>query len=109
MVCPSCKGESPDGSKFCIRCGASQPFACASCGHRNPASARYCANCGTALAAGSPFSPAIVPPSSSAERRQLTVMFCDLVGSTELSLRLDPEDLREVMVAYQLCVAETVS
>src|SRR6516162_6038762 len=38
--------------------------------------------------------PAAVP-SSEAERRQLTVMFCDLVGSTELSARLDPEDLRE--------------
>src|SRR5215470_554487 len=44
-----------------------------------------------------------------AERRQLTVMFCDLVGSTELSTRLDPEDLREVIGRYHACVAETVS
>ena len=43
-----------------------------------------------------------------AERRQVTVMFCDLVGSTALSARMDPEDLREVMSAYQTCVAETV-
>jgi class 3 adenylate cyclase len=43
-----------------------------------------------------------------AERRQLTVMFCDLVGSTELSARLDPEDLREVIAAYHRAVAETV-
>ena len=43
-----------------------------------------------------------------AERRQVTVMFCDLVGSTALSARLDPEDLREVISAYQKCVAETV-
>ena len=44
------------------------------------------------------------PDSSHAERRQLTVMFCDLVGSTELSQRLDPEDLREINRAYQdLC------
>src|SRR5262249_32126739 len=42
------------------------------------------------------------------ERRQLTVMFCDLVGSTELSSRLDPEDLREVIGAYDKCVAETI-
>src|SRR5215467_2173181 len=41
-----------------------------------------------------------------AERRQLTVMFCDLVGSTELSARLDPEDLREVITAYHRAVAE---
>jgi class 3 adenylate cyclase len=44
----------------------------------------------------------------SAERRQVTVMFSDLVGSTALSTRMDPEDLREVISAYQRCVAETV-
>jgi class 3 adenylate cyclase/predicted ATPase len=44
-----------------------------------------------------------------AERRQLTVMFCDLVGSTELSARLDPEDLREVIAAYHRVVAEIVA
>jgi class 3 adenylate cyclase len=43
-----------------------------------------------------------------AERRQVTVMFSDLVGSTALSARMDPEDLREVISAYQNCVAETV-
>jgi class 3 adenylate cyclase/predicted ATPase len=44
----------------------------------------------------------------SAERRQVTVMFSDLVGSTALSARMDPEDLREVISAYQKCVAQTV-
>ena len=43
-----------------------------------------------------------------AERRQVTVMFSDLVGSTALSARMDPEDLREVISAYHKCVAETV-
>jgi class 3 adenylate cyclase/predicted ATPase len=47
-------------------------------------------------------------PADAAERRQVTVMFADLVGSTELSVRMDPEDLREVISAYQRCVAETV-
>src|ERR1700726_217360 len=46
--------------------------------------------------------------SDTAERRQVTVMFCDLVGSTALSARMDPEDLREVISAYQKCVADTV-
>ena len=46
---------------------------------------------------------------SSAERRQLTVMFCDLVGSTALASRLDPEDLREVIGGYHRCVAATVA
>src|SRR6516165_7482023 len=44
-----------------------------------------------------------------AERRQVTVMFCDLVGSTALSARLDPEDLREVIGRYHACVTQTVT
>jgi class 3 adenylate cyclase len=47
-------------------------------------------------------------PQDAAERRQVTVMFSDLVGSTALSARMHPEDLREVISAYQKCVAETV-
>ena len=52
----------------------------------------------------------ITPPAprTDAERRQVTVMFSDLVGSTALSARMDPEDLREVISAYQKCVADTV-
>src|SRR5712671_6838964 len=54
--------------------------------------------------------PAFTEPKAqdTAERRQVTVMFSDLVGSTALSARMDPEDLREVISAYQKCVAETV-
>src|SRR3984893_11753657 len=48
------------------------------------------------------------PPEDRAERRQVTVMFSDLVGSTALSARMDPEDLREVISAYQKCVTDTV-
>src|SRR4029079_8237671 len=48
------------------------------------------------------------PARDSAERRPLTVMFCDLVGSTALSARLDPEDLREVIHSYQACVFSTI-
>jgi class 3 adenylate cyclase len=49
-----------------------------------------------------------IPLEDRAERRQVTVMFSDLVGSTALSARMDPEDLREIISAYQKCVAETV-
>jgi class 3 adenylate cyclase len=52
--------------------------------------------------------PVEVKPHDIAERRQLTVMFSDLVGSTALSTRMDPEDLREVISAYQKCVTEAV-
>src|ERR1700736_4848190 len=48
-------------------------------------------------------------PRDSAERRQLTVMFCDLVGSSALSARLDPEDLRAVIGAYHACIAEVIA
>jgi class 3 adenylate cyclase len=53
--------------------------------------------------------PRDAPAQTDAERRQLTVMFCDLVGSTALAARLDPEDLREVIAAYHRAVAEVVA
>jgi class 3 adenylate cyclase/predicted ATPase len=55
-----------------------------------------------------PSSAPNAPPEDRAERRQVTVMFSDLVGSTALSARMDPEDLREVISSYQKCVAQTV-
>ena len=58
--------------------------------------------------AAAPSSAPSASPEDRAERRQVTVMFSDLVGSTALSSRMDPEDLREVISAYQKCVAETV-
>ena len=60
-----------------------------------------------ALASEPPPAPD-TPVRADAERRQLTVMFCDLVGSTELSARLDPEDLREVIAAYHRTAAKAV-
>jgi len=52
--------------------------------------------------------PTAAPPQDTAERQQLTVMFCDLVGSTALSTRLDPEDLREIISAYHRRCAEVI-
>jgi class 3 adenylate cyclase/tetratricopeptide (TPR) repeat protein len=67
---------------------------CSSCGFENGPNARFCGGCGKELFdASSQRTPA--------ERRQLTVLMCDLVGSTELSLSLDPEDLRELLADYQ--------
>jgi class 3 adenylate cyclase len=70
---------------------------------RNEASGRA-----SSVDAATTSSAASAPPEDRAERRQVTVMFSDLVGSTALSARMDPEDLREVISAYQKCVAETV-
>jgi class 3 adenylate cyclase len=65
-----------------------------------------------AVLRGGDFAAAAAVPvlgtAAEAERRQLTVIFCDLVGSTPLSARLDPEDLRGIIGAYHRCVTETV-
>src|SRR5262249_32781325 len=63
---------------------------------------------GPSAAAGAMSAIPMASPEDRAERRQVTVMFSDLVGSTALSTRMDPEDLREVISAYQKRVAETV-
>ena len=78
-------------------------------GHRRKMLAAICKLAGAASATPEPTARADEPkPQDTAERRQVTVMFSDLVGSTALSARMDPEDLREVISAYQKCVAETV-
>ena len=67
------------------------------------------AKLGTQVKNESTHGPLTAAGETSAERRQVTVMFSDLVGSTALSARMDPEDLREIISAYQKCVAETVA
>ncbi len=114
MRCSDCAHDNRDSARFCSRCGQQLARACARCGNELEAQARFCDACGAAVdaavtaAAAPPGEP--VPPAphvgdagvaGRAERRQLTVMFCDLVGSTELAGRLDPEDLRELERAYQ--------
>jgi class 3 adenylate cyclase/predicted ATPase len=118
VECPICRAETPDVGKFCTTCGAALPVRCPSCGSANHSSSKFCLDCGQKLSGANsetttkPATPSVASPSTqsntSAERRQVTVMFCDLVGSTALSARMDPEDLREVISAYQKCVTETV-
>jgi class 3 adenylate cyclase/tetratricopeptide (TPR) repeat protein len=114
VECLACGATNPEGKRFCGDCGESLGKRCPSCGAEAPAAKRFCGDCGAALGKPlaepqRPTSPVAPTPSSvlpSAERRQLSVMFCDLVGSTALSARLDPEDLRAVISAYQTAVAE---
>jgi class 3 adenylate cyclase len=77
-------------------------------GHRRILLAAIEELAGDSSAATKPATIEAAKAKETAERRQVTVMFCDLVGSTALSARMDPEDLREVISAYQKCVAETV-
>jgi len=109
--CPRCGANLPRGKKFCGDCGLPLPWQCATCGAENPAGKRFCADCGTAQLHATPVPPDHAAPAAIpvAERRHLTVMFADLVGSTEISARLDPEDLREVIASYHSCVTGLVA
>jgi len=77
-------------------------------GHRRRLLEAIAALDAKAVATSATAAARYTPARAEAERRQLTVMFCDLVGSTELSARLDPEDLREVIAAYHRAVADVV-
>ncbi|HEX6361711.1 MAG TPA: adenylate/guanylate cyclase domain-containing protein [Albitalea sp.] len=109
-----CGSDNPADAVCCLDCGAGLTRVCGTCGAENPARFRFCGNCGTPFDVARPPLDSVAwgrrlgdVPAPAAERRHLTVMFCDLVGSTELSLRLDPEELREVVRAYQAaCAAE---
>src|SRR6516162_8297136 len=82
----------------------------ASLGHRRQLLSAIADLSGVQKGATQPASTteATITPRDTAERRQVTVMFSDLVGSTALSARMDPEDLRELISAYHKCVADAV-
>ncbi len=103
MCCSSCGFENPEGMKFCGQCAAALRPRCAQCGFENPLGFASCGQCGTALVA-EPREQG----RNEAERRHLTVMFCDLVGSTALSQQLDPEELRRVIQAYRETCATVI-
>ena len=123
--CLNCGFDSPEEMRFCGECGMDfgRPQ-CGRCGFLNPIRYKYCGQCGDPLVAGAaapprkaatvssiapaqPVAPAQpIESTQQAERRQLTVMFCDLVGSTKLSEQLDAEVLRELVRAYQEACAE---
>ena len=77
-------------------------------GHRRKMLAAISELTGTDGAVRTPFAVTEPKAQDTAERRQVTVMFSDLVGSTALASRMDPEDLREVASSYQKCVSDTV-
>jgi class 3 adenylate cyclase/DNA-binding winged helix-turn-helix (wHTH) protein/predicted ATPase len=116
--CPRCQYVNLPEAQFCNACGASLVAACPSCGRANPPGAAFCHTCATPLNPQTPLpSTAVdalpeqvleVPPSPEAERRHLTVVFCDLVGSTQLAERLDPEDYRDVVRTYQAACTEVI-
>ncbi|MBV9748174.1 MAG: zinc-ribbon domain-containing protein, partial [Acetobacteraceae bacterium] len=105
MRCPSCNAQVSESASFCSACGTSLQVPCPRCQHRNPATASFCEECGTWIGNRALRSrPSASTQWSNAERRQLTIMFCDLVESVARSIRLDPEDLQRIMRDYyRLC------
>lgn len=114
VICFSCQRENPVTVGFCMDCGAPLGRTCGSCGAALPAEARFCTRCGRVQridpGAGDPGERGSLANTRSAgERRQLTVVFCDLVDSTALSHRFDPEEFRELVRAYQNCCERAIS
>lgn len=104
--------------RFCGHCGSSLALRCPACGTESQPGFRFCGACGTGLGTApapdaaesgesteNTGSQEATPAPQAAERRQTTVLFCDLVDSTRLSDELDPEDLREVIRRYQAAAA----
>lgn len=115
MRCPSCAHDNRADRRFCAECGAALVVGCASCGAANQPGEKFCGSCGAPLPTET---PALVSPSAAlepapalpaGERRQLTVLFCDLVGSTPHAQRLDAEDWRDVLAQYSVAAAGAVT
>ena len=115
MNCPSCKTENPADAKFCMSCGTPLALACPSCGTDVPPEAKFCPSCGHAIEAGGADAQTdrlqqFIPPELLAklnaahasggmqgERRIVTMLFCDVTGSTAAAQKLDPEEWAEIM------------
>jgi class 3 adenylate cyclase len=108
MQCPRCQQDVPPDAQFCPECGTKLAPICAHCGTTNAPGHKFCKQCGQPIATvpQEAAGRSREAPAAEAERRQLTVMFCDLVGSTALSERLDPEDMRDIVRRYQEVCAE---
>ena len=121
MRCQACSVENPDGMRFCGSCGAPLVAMCPSCGTEIPPGNRFCGNCGTPVGgaghAAAPSPPASLASATAAfapsasgqaqsptglitELRQVSVLFCDLVGFTPLAESKDPEEVRELLSGY---------
>ncbi len=117
MRCPHCQHENPPGAKFCVECAGLIARRCSACGTEAPPTAKFCPECAAPLTATPHAAPQLAAPPELAtpghapagERRQLTVLFCDLVGSTPLSQQLDAEEWRDLIARYQQAAAGAVA
>ncbi len=113
MNCANCGFDNPSEMSFCGRCGQPLQKICKHCGFTNPADFNFCGKCANSLeteAAATPPSALtestrstatpVAAGGQDAEHRQLTVMFCDIVGSSTLSEQVDAEELRHIIAEY---------
>jgi class 3 adenylate cyclase/tetratricopeptide (TPR) repeat protein len=101
MRCGNCATENARGNKFCTGCGGALDFQCGQCGRAVPPAARFCGSCGAPQAAG----PRVT---SQGERKQATVLFVDIVGSTELIANLDAEQAGQRLQPAVAAMVEAV-
>jgi class 3 adenylate cyclase/tetratricopeptide (TPR) repeat protein len=105
MQCTGCGSHNPTGARFCNQCAKPlSETACPACGFSSAAKTDFCPACGSALPEA-----ASTPLGGGGERRQITVLFSDLVASTAMSRELDAEDFHEVLNAYQAICREVVA
>jgi class 3 adenylate cyclase len=117
MNCPRCQQETPADADFCPECGAKLAVVCAGCGTANPPTHKFCKKCGQGIRGGAGAAQAsttFTAPSSytpkhlaekiltskaalEGERKQVTVLFCDLVESTALAARVGPEAMHGLL------------
>ncbi len=116
MQCEQCGFENPKGMRFCGQCATPLNRLCPNCESSNPANFEFCGQCAHSLPSAQStvnVHPDTVsqdvPGQEDAERRQLTVLFCDIVNSSALSANIDPEDLRDIMRDYRATCSEVVA
>jgi adenylate cyclase len=114
MECPACHTANPSSSRFCEDCGVALAFECAVCGYVCAAHARFCGGCGTSLRRealpAAQRSAAVLPRPASrwGELKQATVLFADVVSSTEQIADLDPEQAMERLQPAVTLMCEAV-
>ena len=107
MVCGNCGTHNEAGRKFCMECGSSLAVVCPACGSPNAPQSKFCGECGTALGGRADDAPAAaVRPAT--ERRLVSILFADLVGSTSLADGRDPEEVRELLTRYFDAARDTI-
>src|SRR5271155_1823014 len=106
MRCPRCGSDNREGAKFCSECATPFRAKCSHCGAENSLGAKFCDECGISLRPPAAAPLEVLTPEVLGERRHLTILFCDLVGSTRLAAQLDPEEWRATAAGYQRAASE---